>query len=121
MQKVVRQGQSRAFGLACKDIEHGFFGIGLDLSQVSEVVDVEVAGLADLEQLVGVLVDGKNLAQSGEILDVSLGAHVCLAPLLLSQVHDLLRSTGTLDGGRGHSEEGVAALEGLDKFVGLFH
>lgn len=121
VQKVVRQGQRRALGLACKDIEHSFFGLGLDLCQVSEIVDVEVASLADLEQLVGVLVDCEDLAQSGEILDVGLGAHVRLAPMLLGQVHDLLRGTGTLDGGRGHSEEGVAALEGLDKLVSLLH
>lgn len=117
MQKVVRESEGRALGVTSEDVEDGLLRVGTDLGEVGEIVDVQVAGLADLEQLVGVLVDCKDLAESCEVVDLCLVANTGLAPLLLSEVHDLLRGSCALDGGRGHGEESVAALEGLDKLV----
>ena len=119
MQKVVRKSEGRALGVTSEDAEDGLLRVGADLGEVGEIVDVQVAGLADLEQLVGVLVDCKDLAESCEVVDLCLIANAGLAPLLLSEVHDLLRGSCALDGGRGHGEESVAALEGLDKLVRL--
>lgn len=119
VQKVVRESEGGALGVTSEDVEDSLLRVGTDLSEVGEVVDVQVAGLANLEQLVGVLVDRKDLAESCEVVDLCLVANAGLAPLLLSEVHNLLRGSSALDGGRGHGEESVTALEGLDKFVCL--
>lgn len=121
VQEIVGQSQGRTLGLTCENTENGLLGVGSNLCQVGEIVDVEIAFLADLEQLVRVLVDRKDLAQSREIVDLGLGSESSLAPLFLSQVHDLLGCACALDGGRGHSEESVATLEGFDELIRLLH
>lgn len=121
VQEIIGQSQGRALGLACENVEDSLLGFRSDLCQVCEIVDVEIAFFADLEQLVCVLVDRKDLAQSSEVVDLCLGSESGLAPLLLSQVHDLLGCACALDGGRGHGEESVASLEGLDELIRLLH
>ena len=96
MQEIVGQSQSRSFRLACENVEHGFFGFGLDLGQVRH-------------------------ADTRAIVDVGLGSDPGLAPLFLGQVHDLLRGTSAFDGGREHGKDSITSLEGLDKLVRLLN
>lgn len=97
MQKIVWQSQGRSFRLASKDVKDRFLGVGFDLGKVRKVVDVEVTFFADSKQLVCILVDRKDLANTGAVVNVGLGPDSSLAPLFLSQVHDLLGRTSTLD------------------------